>query len=88
MLEDFLWYLWYQDSKISYVKRVHIIPSVARRMELFGETTMRAELISQLSLVLLVATATSGVIADNPSRAAPRPYRVLVVISDQWDDPR
>ncbi|MFB0555652.1 MAG: hypothetical protein ACETWQ_20290, partial [Phycisphaerae bacterium] len=48
---------------------------------------MRTKLISLLSLVLLLAIVTSGVIAGEPSRAASKPYRVLVVIGDQWDDP-
>ncbi len=48
---------------------------------------MRNELMTLISLVLLLATATSGAITDKPGRTTPRPYRVLVVISNQWDDP-
>jgi len=48
---------------------------------------MRAELITLLSFVLLLATAASGAIAGSPSQAALRPYRVLVVIGSQWEDP-
>jgi len=48
---------------------------------------MRAKRIVQLSLVLFLATGTSDVIAGRADRAAPRPYRVLVVIGDQWADP-
>ncbi len=56
-------------------------------MVYFEETTMQTRLISLLSLVLLPAIVTRGVIGSEPSRAASRPYRVLVVIGDQWDDP-
>ncbi|MBA7684920.1 hypothetical protein ES703_93333 [subsurface metagenome] len=69
------------------MKQVHVSPSVTGRMECLGETAMRAELMALLSLVLLLATAASGAIAGKPSRPAPRPYRVLVVIGEQWDDP-
>ncbi len=40
-----------------------------------------------LTLVLLLATATSGAMVAKPNVPAPRPYRVLVIIGDQWDDP-
>ena len=63
-------------------------------MKFFGQTAMRTGLMALLSLVLLLATAASGALAGKPSRAAttlrstsPRPYRVLVVIGEQWDDP-
>jgi len=69
------------------MKQAHISPSVTSKFEFFGETTMRTKFISLLSLVLLPAIVTSGAIAGEPSRAASRPYRVLVVIGDQWDDP-
>ncbi len=48
---------------------------------------MHAKRIARLSLVLLLAMGTSDVIASGAVRAAPRPYRVLVVIGDQWGDP-
>ena len=48
---------------------------------------MRAKRIARLSLVLLLAMGTSDRIAGGADRAAPKPYRVLVVIGDQWGDP-
>jgi len=83
------------------MKQVHVSPlllcearAVTGRMEFFGQTAMRAGLMALLSLVLLLATAASGALAGKPSRAAttlrstsPKPYRVLVVIGEQWDDP-
>ena len=48
---------------------------------------MRAQRIARVSLVLLLAMGTSDVIASGADRVTPRPYRVLVVIGDQWGDP-
>jgi len=48
---------------------------------------MRTKLITLLSFVLLLDTATRGTFAEIPSQADPKPYRVLVIIQDQWDDP-
>jgi len=48
---------------------------------------MQTKRIVQLSLVLLLAAGGRGVIAGRAGQAAPRPYRVLVVIGDQWADP-
>jgi hypothetical protein len=48
---------------------------------------MRFELTILLSVILLAATNTSGMNTKDLSRTTPRPYRVLVVIGDQWDDP-
>jgi len=48
---------------------------------------MRAQRIVRVSLVLLLAMGTSSVIAGRANRATLRPYRVLVVIGDQWGDP-
>ena len=48
---------------------------------------MLARRMAQLSLVLLLATGTSNAVAGGADRAATRPYRVLVVIGDQWGDP-
>ncbi len=48
---------------------------------------MRARQIALLCFVLLLATGISDVIAARADQAAPRPYRVLVVIGDQWADP-
>lgn len=51
-----------------------------------GHMTMRAKvkLITVLSLILLPAIAASGAVSGG---TAPRPYRVLVVIGEQWGDP-
>jgi len=48
---------------------------------------MRVQRIAMISLVLLLAMGTSDVVAGGDDRATPRPYRVLVVIGDQWSDP-
>jgi hypothetical protein len=56
-------------------------------MNFFTETTMRAKLIVVISLTLLLVVAISDAIAGNSSRSALRPYRVLVVIGNQWNDP-
>ncbi|MFC1636185.1 hypothetical protein ACFL5Z_15245 [Planctomycetota bacterium] len=48
---------------------------------------MRTNRIARLSLILLLAIGTSDVITEGADRAAPKPYRVLVVIGDQWGDP-
>jgi len=48
---------------------------------------MRTKLIVVISLTLLLVSAISNAIAGNSSRSASRPYRVLVVIGNQWNDP-
>ena len=48
---------------------------------------MRVELKGLLTLALLLATATTAAIVDKPNLVAPRPYRVLVIVGNQWDDP-
>ena len=48
---------------------------------------MRAKRIIRLSLGLLLAIGTTNVFAGGADRAAPKPYRVLVIIGDQWGDP-
>jgi hypothetical protein len=48
---------------------------------------MRTKLIVVLSLTLILALAISDVFAGNSSRSTLRPYRVLVIIGDQWNDP-
>lgn len=50
-------------------------------------TTMRIEPKVLLTLALLLATTTSGAVVGKPSLDTPKPYRVLVIIGDQWDDP-
>jgi len=49
--------------------------------------TMRVEPKGLLTLVLLLATATCGGMVAEPNVSAPRPYRVLVIVGEQWDDP-
>ncbi|MBW7992128.1 MAG: hypothetical protein FVQ84_19230 [Planctomycetes bacterium] len=48
---------------------------------------MRTKLVVVISLTLLLAVAISDAIAGNSSRSTSRPYRVLVVIGNQWNDP-
>lgn len=48
---------------------------------------MQNKRIACLSPVLLLVMGTSGLFAGGADRAAPKPYRVLVVIGDQWGDP-
>jgi hypothetical protein len=48
---------------------------------------MRAKQVILLSLMLLLVTGASDVIAAKARQAVPRPYRVLVIIGDQWADP-
>ncbi len=48
---------------------------------------MRTRLIVAFSLILLLVIADSDAIAGNSSRSALRPYRVLVIVGDQWNDP-
>lgn len=50
-------------------------------------TTVRAKRIARLFLVLLFAAGTRDVLGNGAGPPAPRPYRVLVVIGDQWGDP-
>ncbi len=56
-------------------------------MRFFTEAAMRTKLIVVFSLVLLPVAAISNAIAGNPGRPALRPYQVLVIIGDQWNDP-
>ncbi len=49
--------------------------------------SIQATGIARLFLVLLLAANTSDVIASEADRVAAKPYRVLVVIGDQWGDP-
>lgn len=48
---------------------------------------MRNKLIVAVSLILLLVKADSNAIAGNSSPFALRPYRVLVIVGDQWNDP-
>jgi hypothetical protein len=48
---------------------------------------MRTKLIVAITLSLLLVVAVSDAIAGNSSRSALRPYRVLVIIGNQWNDP-
>ena len=48
---------------------------------------MRTKLIIVISLTLLQALSISNTIAENSSQPVLRPYRVLVVIGNQWNDP-
>ena len=66
---------------------VYVLRSVTVKMRFFTETTMRTKLIVVFSLALLLVVAFSDAIAGNSSRSALRPYRVLVIIGDQWNDP-
>lgn len=56
-------------------------------MEFITETTMRTKLIVVISLTLLFVEPISKAIAGNSSQPASRPYRVLVIIGNQWNDP-
>ena len=49
--------------------------------------TMRVEIRGLLALVLLLAAGTRAAMAGEYDQASPRPYRVLVIIGEQWDDP-
>ena len=66
---------------------VHIRRLVTVKMKFFTETTMRTKLIVVISFTLLLVVAVRDAIAGNSNRSAPRPYRVLVVIGNQWNDP-
>ncbi|UCF15724.1 MAG: hypothetical protein JSW59_20205, partial [Phycisphaerales bacterium] len=48
---------------------------------------MRVKLKVLLTLMFLLITAADGVTAGKSNLTAARPYRVLVIIGDQWDDP-
>jgi hypothetical protein len=55
-------------------------------MNFFAKRTMRTKLIVMFTLALLLTVAISNAIAGNSSRFALRPYRVLVIIGNQWYD--
>jgi len=66
---------------------VYVRRSVTVKMKFVTETTMRTKLIVTFALALLPVLAISNVIAGNSSRSSSRPYRVLVVTGNQWNDP-
>jgi len=56
-------------------------------MMFLTETPMRTKRKVAFTLLLLLAVAISNAIAENSSRSFSRPYRVLMVIGNQWNDP-
>jgi hypothetical protein len=56
-------------------------------MKFLTETPMRTKLKVAFTLLLLLAAAISNAVAENPNRSSSRPYRVLVIIGNQWNDP-